>query len=117
MWAEGRSKSFQVPVQLAIGMPTEVVNHREDDFSGRTLKNDVLPKIWPTAAMRQQEGFTNELTKLGDFLLVVEHEFSRPADRFQVEVHRQQAGSNGLKSVLTPGSQVSSSSRVTDLVT
>jgi hypothetical protein len=25
-----------VPVQLAIGMPTEVVNHREDNFSGGT---------------------------------------------------------------------------------
>jgi hypothetical protein len=34
-----RGESFQVPVQLAVGMPTEVVNHRKDAFSGGTPKN------------------------------------------------------------------------------
>jgi len=64
-----------------------VVNHREDDFSRRTLKNDVLPEIGLAAAMREQDGFTNELTKFGDLLLMIEHEFRRPADRFEIEVH------------------------------
>src|SRR5207237_8293927 len=89
-------------------MPTEVVYHREDDFSGRTLKDDVLPEIRLTAAMRQQEGFVNQLTKFGDLLLMVEHEFNRQADRLQIEVHRQQSGLNGLKRVLAAGRQARS---------
>ena len=52
-------------------------NHREDDFSGRTPKNDILPRIRPIAAMRRHEWLVNEVTNFGDLLLVVEHEFNR----------------------------------------
>ena len=97
IWAADRLKSFQVPVRLTMAVPTEVVNHREDDSSGRTQEDQVSPEIRLAAAVRQQGRFSNDFTKFGDVLLVIEHEFNWPADRLQVEVHRQQAGSDRLK--------------------
>jgi hypothetical protein len=79
IWAKDRRKSFQVPVQLAIGVPTEVINYREEDFSGRTLEDQVLPEIQLAAAIRQQGRFSNELeAKLDKSRLVKQDTLGKP---------------------------------------
>ncbi len=55
----------------------EELNHRDGEFSGRTLEDDVLPEIQPAAAMWQQGRLTTELTKFGDLLRCARREFRR----------------------------------------